>query len=162
MASKKVYELTQEGLNSLKNELTYLTEVKRKENVQAIKEAREQGDLSENADYDAARNEQAKIESRIKEIEIILKNAKVIKSDENDTTVSIGKKVELTLILENGNKKDFTYDLVGPLEANPINGKISTDSPIGKAILNKDVDGEELPVRTETGKNLKVIIRKII
>nr|WP_247643031.1 hypothetical protein [Acholeplasma laidlawii] len=76
MASKKVYELTQSGLDQLKDELTHLKDVKRVENLEALKEAREQGDLSENADYDAARNEQARIEARILEIESILKKCK--------------------------------------------------------------------------------------
>ena len=95
MATKKVYELTQDGLKNLKNELTNLIEVKRPENVLALKEAREHGDLSENADYDAARNEQARIEARIKEINYIIKNVKMIRENSNDNIISIGKTVEI-------------------------------------------------------------------
>ncbi len=91
MATKPVYQLTQEGYDHLKEELKELVDVKRQENLDALKEARAQGDLSENADYDAARTEQARIESRITEIENILKYAKIIKTS-NEDVVNIGKK----------------------------------------------------------------------
>lgn len=95
--NKQKFELTEEGLENLKEELHILKNVKRVENLEDIKEARAQGDLSENADYDAARNEQAKIEARIKEIEIIIKNAKIIHSASGDS-VNIGKEVDLNFL----------------------------------------------------------------
>src|SRR5690554_7509350 len=108
MARKREYELTQSGLEALNEELRILKTTKREENLLAIKEAREQGDLSENADYDAARNEQARIEGRIAEIEAILKNVKIIKQT-TSSQVEIGKTVEIEFI-ENKIKREF--DLV--------------------------------------------------
>lgn len=166
MATKKVYELTQDGLKNLKNELTNLIEVKRPENVLALKEAREHGDLSENADYDAARNEQARIEARIKEINYIIKNVKMIRENSNDNIINIGKTVEIELNPEDdeSNVKKFTYTLVGSLEANPLKNKISINSPIGKAISGKSIDealGKSINFKTETGKKYVVKILKI-
>src|SRR5690606_27263005 len=114
MAVKKQYELTQTGLEELKAELKELKEVKRIENLEALKEAREQGDLSENADYDAARTEQARIEARIREIENIIKNVKIIKSNDDSTQVNIGKTVVLNFLEK---KRETTYQLVGTIEA---------------------------------------------
>lgn len=158
MAVKKVYELTQAGLDQLKDELKELVEVKRKENLEAIKEARAQGDLSENADYDAARNEQARIEARIAEIEEIIKNVKIIKTNDDSSVVNIGKEVVLYFVDKD---KEATYQLVGTIEANPKNGKISIDSPLGKAIRNKE-EGDTVTVKSETGKSFNVVIKKVI
>jgi len=157
MASKKVYELTQAGLDQLKEELIYLKDVKRVENLEALKEAREQGDLSENADYDAARNEQARIEARIAEIEMILKNVKVIKSNDDSTTVNIGKKVLLRFIER---KKEVEYQVVGTIEADPKNFKISIESPLGKTIKGKEV-GDIVQIKSATNKQSTVKILAI-
>lgn len=144
MAIKQAFQLTQEGVDNLKTELTYLKDVKREENIEAIKEARAQGDLSENADYDAARNEQARIEARIAEIENIIKYVKIIKTTAEDI-VNIGKSVTIRFVA-NGDTK--TYDLVGSIEADPRANKISVESPIGKAMLNK-AEGDTVEVKTE-------------
>lgn len=157
MASKKVYELTQAGLDQLKEELIYLKDVKRVENLEALKEAREQGDLSENADYDAARNEQARIEARIAEIEMILKNVKVIKSNDDSSTVNIGKKVLLRFIER---KKEVEYQVVGTIEADPKNFKISIESPLGKTIKGKEV-GDVVQIKSATNKQSTVKILAI-
>ncbi len=153
MAVKPTYQLTQEGVDKLKNELAYLKDVKRGENLEALKEARAQGDLSENADYDAARNEQARIEARIAEIEVILKNVKIIKTTSEDV-VNIGKTVTVRY-LETNDVKDFY--LVGSIEADPRTRKISIESPIGKAMMNKEKN-EVVEVKTETGKIFKIEI----
>lgn len=158
MAVKKVYELTQAGLDQLKDELKELVEVKRKENLEAIKEARAQGDLSENTDYDAARNEQARIEARIAEIKEIIKNVKIIKTNDDSSVVNIGKEVVLYFVDKD---KEATYQLVGTIEANPKNGKISIDSPLGKAIRNKE-EGDTVTVKSETGKSFNVVIKKVV
>lgn len=156
MAVKKIFEVTQEKLNELKIEIEYLKNVKRQENVEALKEARAQGDLSENADYDAARNEQARIEARIAEIENILKNHRIIKiSSEN--IVGIGKSVKVLFIERNDER---IFHLVGSIEADPRVGKISIDSPIGKAIIGKEKD-EIANVKSETGRTFDVKIVEI-
>ncbi|MDX9691982.1 MAG: transcription elongation factor GreA [Acholeplasmataceae bacterium] len=153
MAVKQMFQLTQEGVDNLKTELAYLKDVKRLENIEAIKEARAQGDLSENADYDAARNEQARIESRIAEIENIIKNVKIIKANQEDI-VNIGKTVNVRFI-ESGEIKEFY--LVGSIEADPRARKISIESPIGKAMLNHQ-EGDLVEVKTETGRIFQIEI----
>lgn len=145
-----------DGVDNLKQELTYLKDVKREENKEALKEARAQGDLSENADYDAARNEQARIEARIAEIENILKNVKIIKTDDRDI-VNIGK-IVIVRFVESGEEKEFT--LVGSIEADPRAKKISIESPIGRAILNK-AENEVVEVKTETGRVFELEIVEI-
>jgi len=147
MSTKRVYELTQDGVERLKAELLDLEENKRPQNLQQLKEAREQGDLSENADYDAARTEQSKIETRIQEINNILKYAKIIKSSDKDV-VEIGKVVTVKYLDNNTTKK---FRLVGTLEANPMNNKISVDSPIGKALIGLQT-GEKTSYKTQTNK----------
>ena len=122
MNNNKIYELTQDGVDKLKNELTDLIDNKRPQNLIFLKEAREQGDLSENADYDAARNEQSKIETRIIEIENILKNTKIIRLSNKDI-VEIGKVVEVEH-LDQG--KVAKYYLVGTIEANPMKKSSTT------------------------------------
>lgn len=157
MASKKVYELTQSGLEQLKDELTILKDVKRVENLEALKEAREQGDLSENADYDAARNEQARIEARIAEIELILKNVKIIKTNDDSSTVNIGKKVSLYFIEK---EKLVEYQVVGTIEADPKQNKISIESPLGRSIKGKEV-GDLVQIKSATNKQSTVEIKAI-
>ena len=145
MADKKEIYLTEKGLNELKEELNELKNVKRPENIQALKEARALGDLSENAEYDAARNEQAVIESRIQELEVMLENAVVITEVKTDT-VGLGTKVTIKFIDDNDTD---TYDIVGTKEADPFENKISNESPIAKAIIGKKV-GDVATVTTET------------
>lgn len=156
MAVKQTFQLTQEGVDNLKQELTYLKDVKRGENLEALKEARAQGDLSENADYDAARNEQARIEARIAEIENIIKNVKIIKTTSEDI-VNIGKTVSVRF-LESDEVKEFY--LVGSIEADPKARKISVESPIGKAMLNH-TEGDVVEVKTETGRIFSIEILEI-
>lgn len=140
--------LTSEGLKKLEDELDNLIVVKRKEVAQKIKEAREQGDLSENAEYDAAKDEQRDIEARIEEIEKILKNAEIVDEDEVDLeTINIGCQVR---ILDIEFDEELTYKIVGSTEANSLKGKISNESPVGKALLGKKV-GELVSVETQVG-----------
>ncbi len=154
--AKQTFQLTQEGINKIKDELKFLKDVKRAENLEALKEARAQGDLSENADYDAARNEQARIEARISEIETILKNVKVIRTTSEDI-VNIGKTVKVEFL---ESKKVNTFSLVGSIEADPMEAKISVESPLGKAMLNKE-EGDEVEVKSETGRIFKIKILEI-
>lgn len=149
---KPVYELTKEGVEKLKNELVELKDVKRPEVVKQLQEARAQGDLSENADYDAAREAQARTEARIKEIENILENAKIIRVSSNDGKVNIGKTVTMNFVER---KKQVTYKLVGTIEANPSQNMISIESPVGKAIIGLSI-GETTQVRLENGKIIHV------
>ena len=146
------YKLTQSGIDQLKAELETLKTVDRERNLEALKEARAQGDLSENADYDAAREEQARIEKRIKDIENILKNAELIKEDHSNK-VNIGKLV--TLQLNGLDPKDYT--IVGTLEANPLENKISNESPVGKAVIGHK-KGDTVTFKTEANKEIKVTI----
>ena len=125
--------LTYAGLKKLEDELHDLKVVKRKEVAEKIKEAREQGDLSENAEYDAAKDEQRDIEARIEEIEKILKNAEVVVEDEvDDGKISVGCKVQ---VLDMEYDEEMEFQLVGSTEANSLQGKISNESPVGKALI---------------------------
>lgn len=125
--------LTYAGLKKLEEELHDLKVVKRKEVAEKIKEAREQGDLSENAEYDAAKDEQRDIETRIEEIEKILKNAEVVVEDEVDLNkISVGCKVH---VLDMEYNEEIDFQIVGSTEANSLQGKISNESPVGKALL---------------------------
>ena len=141
--------MSHEKLESLENELNELKEVKRAEIAQKIKEAREQGDLSENAEYDAAKDEQRDIELRIEEIEKILKNAEVVDEEEVATDkVSIGCVVK---ILDQAAKEELTYKIDAPTEANPLKGVISYESPVGAALIGKKV-GEVATVEAPAGE----------
>lgn len=157
MAIKQTFQLTQEGVDNLKVELTYLKDVKRIENLEALKEARAQGDLSENADYDAARNEQARIEARILEIENIIKNAKIIKTTD-EAIVNIGKTIKVRFI-KNGKAEEQVrvFHMISSLEADPKVGKISIESPIGKAIKNHQ-KGDKVKIVSETGQEFFIEI----
>ncbi len=140
--------LTYEGLKAYEEELENLKVVRRKEVAQKIKEARAQGDLSENAEYDAAKDEQREIEARIEELEKILKNAEVIDEDEVDTeTISVGCRVK---IRDMEFKEDLEYKIVGSTEANSLKGKISNESPVGKALIGAK-KGETVKVETQAG-----------
>ncbi len=153
---ENTFKLTEAGLENLKNELQTLKEVDRKENLEALKEARAQGDLSENADYDAARDEQARIEARIKELENILKHTELIK-DTASRVVMIGKTVELKFDSKT-ESKEFT--IVGHLEANPLQGKISNESPLGRALIGHK-KGQKVVYKAETGTEITVEIADI-
>ena len=144
----KEYKLSAERLEELKKELTYLKTVREKEVADQIKEARSFGDLSENSEYDEAKNEQGKLYSRIAEIEEILSNYVVIEeSEEAHDTVRIGSTITV-LDKEFGEKE--TYQVVGSQEADPMNGRISEESPFGKALLGKSV-GEDVVVDAPAG-----------
>ena len=146
MSKKNI--LTSEGLKKLEDELDDLIVVKRKEVAQKIKEAREQGDLSENAEYDAAKDEQRDIEARIEEIEKILKNAEIVDEDEVDLgTINIGCQIK---ILDIDEDEELIYKIVGSTEANSLKGKISNESPVGKALIGKKV-GDLVTVETQVG-----------
>ncbi len=150
--------LTTEGLKKLEDELHDLKVVRRAEVAQKIKEAREQGDLSENAEYDAAKDEQRDIEARIEEIEKILKNVEIVLDEEVDTgKISIGCKVKIRDI---DLKQDMEYKLVGSTEANSLKGKISNESPVGKALIGAK-KGQTISVETIAGE-LKYKVLEII
>ncbi len=164
---KEVYKLTEEGKARLEAEHEDLISVQRPRNVEAIKEARAQGDLSENADYDAARDEQARIEGRILEIETILKNCIIISKDdsENVDAVEVGKTVEIEFLATQMKAK---YTIVGTIEANPFENKISDASPLGLELTSTVVvEGKTYPkyhkgdvavYTTESGRQIKVKI----
>lgn len=140
--------LTYEGLKKYEDELQELKVVRRQEVAQKIKEAREQGDLSENAEYDAAKDEQRDIEARIEELEKILKNAEVVVEDEVDLDkINIGCRVKI-LDIEFGDELD--YKIVGSTEANSLKGKISNESPVGKALMGCKV-GDTVEVDSPSG-----------
>ena len=140
--------LTSEGLAKLEAELDDLKIVKRKEVAQKIKEAREQGDLSENAEYDAAMDEQRDIEARIEQIEKILKNADIILEDEIDLDkISIGCRVK---VYDVEFDEEMEFKLVGSTEANSLQGKISNESPVGRELIGKGV-GDTITVEMESG-----------
>lgn len=147
MADKKNI-LTYEGLKSLEGELQELKVNKRREVAQKIKEAREQGDLSENAEYDAAKDEQRDIEARIDEIDKILKNAEVVVEDEVDLNkINIGCRVR---IMDMEYDDILDYKLVGSTEANTLKGRISNESPVGQALIGKKI-GDTIEVETQAG-----------
>lgn len=140
--------LTYEGLQKYEEELHNLKVVKRQEVAQKIKEAREQGDLSENAEYDAAKDEQRDIETRIEELEKILKNAEVVVEDEVDLDkINIGCQVK---ILDVEFHEELEYKIVGSTEANSLKGRISNESPVGKALIGSKV-GDIVEVETQAG-----------
>lgn len=146
MGNKKTVYLTKEGLEDLKKELDHLINVRRPENIIAIKEARSLGDLSENAEYDAARNEQAQIESRIQQLEKMLENVSIIEDVSTDT-VSIGNTVLIKYVDDD---EEDEYKIVGSQEADPFESKISNESPIAKALFDHKV-GDIVTVESPNG-----------
>ena len=146
MKEKKIY-LTQQGFEELKSELDNLINVKRPANIQAIKEERALGDLSENADYDAAKNDQAEIEGRIKKIEKMLENVEIIEKGDS-SVVSLGTTVSIKYVDDEDETDE--YQIVGSQEADPFMSKISNESPIAKAIMNKKV-GDIVEVESPNG-----------
>lgn len=147
MSDEKVY-LTDEGFLELETELNELKNVKRPAVIKALKEARALGDLSENADYDAARSEQAQVEGRIQELEKIMENVEIIEKGSTDS-VSLGTTVKVKYIDEDDDDEEIEeYRIVGSKEADPSNNKISNESPLARAIMNAkagDVRAVESP-----------------
>lgn len=146
MSEKKEIKLTANGYLEVENELNKLREEDRPRIIQAIKEARAQGDLSENADYDAARNEQAQVEARIKELEYMIEHAIIIEDAPKDV-VGLGSTVEIEYV-EDGDTDE--YKIVGSMEADPFENKISDESPIGKALSGRKV-GDVVKVPSPNG-----------
>lgn len=140
--------LTYAGLKKLEEELEHLKVVKRKEVAGKIKEAREQGDLSENAEYDAAKDEQRDIEARIEELEKILKNAEVVVEDEVDLeTINVGCTVS---VYDREFEEEMEFKIVGSTEANSLQGKISNESPVGRALIGCKI-GDVVSIETQAG-----------
>ncbi|HEV8601330.1 MAG TPA: transcription elongation factor GreA [Patescibacteria group bacterium] len=144
--------LTAEGLKKLQDELRVLKEERRKEVIERIQEAVAHGDLSENADYAQAKEEQAFIEGRIQELEEMVKNAEIIQHNGSHNMVSIGSTVTLKI-----NGKEVVYTIVGANEANPAAGKISNESLVGRALLGAK-NGDKVPVEAPSGKTEYEII----
>lgn len=148
MAEVKKNILTYAGLKKYEDELDNLKAIKRKEVAQKIKEAREQGDLSENAEYDAAKDEQRDIEARIEELEKLLKNAEVIVEDEVDLDkINVGCQVKLYDVEF---EEEIEFKIVGSTEANSLQNKISNESPVGQALMGRRI-GETVEVETQAG-----------
>ena len=146
--SKEDLELTIEGKAKLEAELDELINVRRPENVEALKEARALGDLSENAEYDAAKDEQRDIETRIEEIEKILKHAEVVVEDEVDLDkINVGC---IVVLYDKEFEEEVEYQIVGSTEANSLAGKISNESPLGKALIGRKV-GDNIEVNAQAG-----------
>jgi len=153
MSETKAVYFTENGLNEVKQELEYLKTKKRPEVINALKDARSLGDLSENAEYDAARAEQSAVENKIKELEAVLEKATVIKNVTTDK-VSIGTNVKIQYVDDNDVEE---FSIVGIKEADPFNNKVSNESPIAKAILGLKV-GEIVSVDSPNGKyDVKVV-----
>ena len=146
MKKEDFFELTAEGYLELETELNELKNVRRKEIINALKEARAQGDLSENADYDAARNEQAQIEARIKELDYKLEHSKIVDPKKAGSGAGIGSVV--TVQDEDGDEEE--YKLVSSVEADPFNNKVSVESPMGLAIKGHKV-GDTVVVESPNG-----------
>ncbi|HVF25348.1 MAG TPA: transcription elongation factor GreA [Anaerolineales bacterium] len=145
--------LTKEGYQKLQDELDYLRTAKRLEVANRLHEAMEGGELIENAEYEAAKNEQAFVEGRIQELDVLLATAKIIENGKKSDIVQLGSKATI----KEGSFEAETFTIVGVAEANPREGKISNESPIGKAILNRKV-GETVKVETPGGTyNVKIL-----
>lgn len=153
MSSTKDVFVTEAGLEEMKKELEYLKQVRRPEVINALKDARALGDLSENAEYDAARSEQAIVENKIKELEVSIENAKII-SDVATDKVSVGNSVKIEYIDDN---EVETYTIVGSKEADPFENRISNESPIAKAIIGQKA-GSIVTVDSPSGKyDIKIV-----
>ena len=156
MTEKKEVILTKEKLEKLEDELEYLKTKKRPEMAEKIKIARSFGDLSENADYDEAKNEQGEVESRIMKIEDMIRNAKTIEVVENADVVGVGNTVSL---YDEEFDEHVEYKIVGTAESNPLEGYISNESPVGEAIIGHKVN-DRVEVETPNGK-MYFVIKKI-
>ena len=149
--AEKQYFVTEEGLGALEKELDYLKTVRRKEVAEKIKVALSFGDLSENSEYDEAKNEQAMMEARIADVEVMLKNAVVIDESElNNETVHIASRIEVAITAADGRKSKRDFKIVGSNEADPRNGKISDESAVGKALIGRK-SGQVVSVETPAG-----------
>lgn len=155
MDKAKEYYLTEQGLDELKKELEELKLVRRPAVIEALKEARSLGDLSENAEYDAARSEQAEVEGRIAQLEVMIEKAVIIEKND-DNTVSFGSTVTIEYL--DDNEKE-TYTIVGSSEVDPLDNKISNESPLAKAIMGKK-EKDKATVVVESG-NYDVKILKV-
>ena len=153
MGKETTVILTAEGYLALEQELNDLKTNKRPAVIKALKEARAQGDLSENADYDAARNDQAQIEGRIKELEYKLEHSEIIDNSKNKGIVNLGSTV--TIAYDDGEEEE--YMIVGSMEADPFNNKISNESPIGKAVIGHK-EAEEVEVESPNGSYIVKIV----
>lgn len=148
MSKTKQMLYTKEGLKELTEELSYLKNTKRKENLEAIAVAKSFGDLSENAEYDAARNEQAQIEAKIKELEEMIANAVVVDEDSIDAgVVSMGSYVKVTMLATGAEKE---YSIVAPNQVAPMQGLISDQSPVGKSLIGARA-GDEVSFEAPSG-----------
>lgn len=157
MAEKK-YFVTEEGLEAFEKELEYLKTVRRKEVAEKIKLALSFGDLSENSEYDEAKNDQAIMEARIADVEVMLKNAVVIDESElTNETVHIGSKIEVEVVMASGKSLKRDFKIVGSNEADPRNGKISDESVVGKALIGHK-PGQVVQVETPAGMSSYKII----
>ncbi|GGL40685.1 transcription elongation factor GreA [Sporolactobacillus putidus] len=154
--AEKLHYMTAEGKDKLERELEYLKTEKRKEVVERIKIARGFGDLSENSEYDAAKDEQAFVEARIQQLEQMIRNSVIIEDDETTDVVKIGKSVTFKELPDG---EEETYQIVGSAESNPFEGKISNDSPMAKGLIGLSV-GEEVNVSTPGG-DIRVKILKV-
>ena len=145
--------ITKQGLSELKDELKKLIEIERPKVIEEIKDARALGDLSENAEFDAAREKQGQIEDRIKEIESVIENSKVISSNSSSNKVRFGSVVTFKDL---SSKKENTVTVVGSLEADPFTSKISNSSPLGNALMDS-VEGETILVQVENKYEIQVL-----
>jgi transcription elongation factor GreA len=145
---KKTVQLTQSGFDELQQELKELKEVKLPQVVKRVAAARAHGDLSENAEYSNAKEEQSFTESRISEIDDVINTAQIVKATSSHSKVGMGSTV--VVYLEKKKTKKFTYHIVGEFEANPLEGKISSESPIGKALIGKK-KGDKAEVKAPAG-----------
>ncbi len=151
------FYMTQEGYEAAKKELEYLQTVKRKEIVDRIAEARSHGDLSENAEYDAARNEQAANEGEIAELEYKVKNAVIIEETDDNSVVHIGSKVT---VWDADLEEEVVYTIMGTTEVDPMNNIISNESPVGAALL-RHKKGDKVTVKAPNNFEYQLTIRKI-
>ncbi|GAB2026244.1 transcription elongation factor GreA [Lactovum odontotermitis] len=156
--AEKVYQMTRDGLEKLEKELEELKQVKRPEIVERIKVAREYGDLSENSEYESAKDEQAFIEGRITTVETMIRYAEIVDSASvAKNEVALGKKVSFVAA---GEKDEETYEIVGTAEADPFSGKISNESPIAQALIGRK-KGDNVSVSLPNGSEMKLKITKV-
>ena len=148
-----IFYVTEEGLEDLKKEYDTLVHVTRNEVIEELKSARAQGDLSENADYDAARDHQAQVESRIKQLENMIRNAEIINESRSTKYVRLGSTVEIE---ELDTKNKLTYTIVGSVEADPLNGKLSNVTPLAEAVLDQKV-GSIVEVESKIPYKVKIV-----
>lgn len=153
MKKDEFFELTAEGYLELENELNDLKNVRRPAIITALKEARAQGDLSENADYDAARNDQAQVEARIKELEYKLEHSRIVEIKKVSGQANIGS----TVTIEDEDGEQDEYKLVSALESDPFNNKISVESPLGVALNGHKVGETVLVDSPNGGYNVKIL-----